>query len=52
MEKKCFNCNMIFECENSVTCWCTNILKIPKNKILDCHDCLCKDCLLKKIKNL
>lgn len=47
MEKKCSICNVIFECDNSNSCWC---MKFPKLTIEDIDDseCVCKKCLLKK----
>ena len=38
---------MVFECDNSTSCWCTKVSKLQQNEIND-NDCMCKDCLLKK----
>jgi hypothetical protein len=50
MKKKCSNCNGDFDCDNLPTCWCMDISKLPKNKIDDRCDCMCKECLLENIK--
>lgn len=50
--KICPICQMQFECDHSVDCWCSNI-QIPKEiqTYLNSkfNDCLCKECLTKTI---
>ncbi len=47
MEKKCSSCNASFDCENSISCWCTTLEPLSQQKIKKDKDCLCKACLLK-----
>ena len=47
LKKLCPNCNVVFDCTNTLSCWCVTIPKLSKNQIDD-QKCLCKDCLLKK----
>lgn len=51
MKEKCKNCNAEFECgnDNNVPCWCCNL---PNIVPLDSQNCLCPDCLKKKIAEL
>jgi len=51
LNKICTQCKSIFECEASTTCWCMNLTKIPQCDINKDKDCLCKNCLAKKIEN-
>lgn len=50
MEKRCPKCNKMFECENSVSCWCADLTDLPQNKIESNCDCLCINCLKNKLE--
>jgi len=47
LKKNCIICNVPFECDALLNCWCTEVSKLSKNDIDD-RDCMCKNCLLKK----
>lgn len=47
LKKKCSLCQVDFECNDSMSCWCYEMPKLTKDKIT-MDGCLCKNCLMKK----
>lgn len=46
---ECVVCKKYFECENSLTCWCSKLPKLKKENL--CFSgCMCKNCLLNEYK--
>jgi len=50
MQKQCPQCGVSFICEPEGHCWCGELPHLPLPADLQATSCLCRACLLEKIK--
>ncbi|HTZ47607.1 MAG TPA: cysteine-rich CWC family protein [Verrucomicrobiae bacterium] len=50
MQKQCPQCGATFTCEPQGHCWCSELPRLPLPPDLRSTSCLCRKCLLEKIK--
>jgi hypothetical protein len=50
VQKLCAKCGSAFDCHLEDNCWCAELPHIPLPQNLDSAGCLCRACLLAKIK--